>query len=199
MQGTAASAARAVDAHDAEKARIGCLSKGAATAPASEDTKISADSSHFKPEIGKSVKVRAAHVAQIPRNHLLPGDPEGHRCAVCCWALRGGLRAYSQTSAVAVCRPPRRPPHSTAHSEPGPRVLQKRQSVHGATASEDRSTEGIEVWEEADPCSFSVRGVNYAKDGKKFKSKGAIYRRGPLVFQGLGVLSPAYTTPGRVP
>ena len=56
------------------------------------------------------------------------------------------------------------------------RVTQKRSSTVGATASEDRSTAGIEVWEEADATSFKVRGANYAKDGKKFNSKGSIYR-----------------------
>lgn len=63
-------------------------------------------------------------------------------------------------------------------------LLQKRVSRQGQTASDDRSTAGIEVWEEADPCSFLVRGLNYAKDGKKFNSKGAIYRHTPPAWAG---------------
>ena len=67
-------------------------------------------------------------------------------------------------------------PHVSLQLSQAELCRQKRRSVSGTTASEDRSTAGIEVWEEADPLSFMVRGRNYANDRKKFLASGAIYR-----------------------
>ncbi len=37
--------------------------------------------------------------------------------------------------------------------------------------------DGIECWEEAEPATFMVRGLNYMQDKKKVPSEDSIYRQ----------------------
>ena len=37
--------------------------------------------------------------------------------------------------------------------------------------------DGIECWEEAEPTTFMVRGLNYMQDKKKVPSEDSMYRR----------------------
>ena len=159
-----------------EHARVGCLGLPSLGHAPPEPSPVAESALTNRPEAGRSIKV-CLHVpffSSASSSSPPPPPPSSPLLLVSLLVLPGSHTAPDSSSCNTV-------PH-THQALLKCQCLkplwgtQKRASQNGTTASEDRSTSGIEVWEEADPTSFMVRGRNYASDRKKFLASGAIYR-----------------------